>query len=180
MSPLMTEDLLSRIKEALRALPTWARDTWEAAEDDDVFTVRTALDGDVDGDTGQHIVIGGELVASVPDVSLSDAIAEYLALLSPENVRALIGEVERLQTEVLNAAFSDRLDMEAGGSPLTWKEVAQAAEREVERLREALNRVSATLQVPAAEYVPAIPDAWEIIDAALGEAKPNPQQGKTL
>lgn len=48
------------------------------------------------------------------------------------NLLARIEEVEgenrRLQTEVLNAAFSDRLDMEAGGSPLTWKEIALSAE----------------------------------------------------
>lgn len=38
---------------------------------------------------------------------------------------------------------------------------------EVERLKDALGRVSNVLQVPAAEYVPAIPDAWSIIDGAL-------------
>lgn len=35
------------------------------------------------------------------------------------------------------------------------------------RLSGALRRVEETLRVPAAEYVPAIPDAWKIIDEAL-------------
>jgi hypothetical protein len=34
-------------------------------------------------------------------------------------------------------------------------------------LRQALERVQQVLTVPAAEYVPAIPDAWAIIDQAL-------------
>lgn len=44
--------------------------------------------------------------------------------------RALKAEerVRELETEVLNATFSDRLDMDAGGSPLTWREVALKAE----------------------------------------------------
>lgn len=37
------------------------------------------------------------------------------------------------------------------------------------RLRAALERVRAILTVPAAEYVPAIPDAWQAIDAALAD-----------
>jgi hypothetical protein len=46
-------------------------------------------------------------------------------------------ELHRLETEVLNAAMSDRLDMDAGGSPLMWKEVAERAEQERdEALRE--------------------------------------------
>jgi hypothetical protein len=204
----MTEDLLSRIKEALEGVtpgPWWVPGDWIATEAD----------------------IRGDVVCERPSRSIPHSYdrwhgnAAYIALLSPENVRALIGEVERLtderdeairdrnahaehvrrvaaeasdgfvaleemdrcweaygtpnnrahlslseqitathtemcdldcratnaereverlQTEVLNAAFSDRLDMEAGGSPLTWKEVAQAAEREVERLWEALEK----------------------------------------
>ena len=43
-----------------------------------------------------------------------------------------------------------------------------AREREA-GLREALERVKAALLIPAAEYVPAIPDAWEIIDRALSD-----------
>lgn len=57
---------------------------------------------------------------------------------------------------------------------------APAVPREVEgdaRLRKALRDVSYTLQVPAAEYVPAIRDAWDIIDAAL-RASPTPAGGE--
>jgi hypothetical protein len=96
-SPLMTEDLLSRIKEALDALPAWARDVWDVDEDEvDAFSVCTPLDGDVDGDTGRHLTVGGELVA---DTAGEETVAAYIALLSPQNVRALIGEVERLTAE---------------------------------------------------------------------------------
>jgi hypothetical protein len=34
-------------------------------------------------------------------------------------------------------------------------------------LRRALSNVKQTLLIPAAEYVPAIPDAWDIIDDAM-------------
>jgi hypothetical protein len=44
---------------------------------------------------------------------------------------------------------------------------AEAAEAEAATLREALERVNKTLTVPAAEYVPAIGDAFVIIDQAL-------------
>lgn len=37
----------------------------------------------------------------------------------------------------------------------------------VTMLRKALADVKHTLLIPAAEYVPAIPDAWSIIDEAL-------------
>jgi hypothetical protein len=36
-------------------------------------------------------------------------------------------------------------------------------------LRQALKDVKQTLLIPAAELVPAIPDAWRIIDNALGD-----------
>jgi hypothetical protein len=152
MSPLMTEDLLSRIKEALE-------DVTPSLHAKLVDHHNLAAD-EVSSDMGAHVQeCGGS-----PSNAMKDALRlhmfaeEWCALLSPENVRALVAKAERA---------------EAAESALIG---------EVERLREALSRVSATLQVPAAEYVPAIPDAWEIIDAALGtgEANPNPQQGKTL
>jgi hypothetical protein len=42
-----------------------------------------------------------------------------------------------------------------------------ALEAEVGRLREALLHLNRHLTIPAAEYVPAIPEAWKIIEAAL-------------
>lgn len=45
------------------------------------------------------------------------------------------------------------------------------AER-VRALEEALRKTLTTLTVPAAEYVPAITDAWAIIEEALKEATP--------
>ena len=42
-----------------------------------------------------------------------------------------------------------------------------AAAEDCERLRAALRQVNQTLMVPAAEYVPAISDAWKIIEGAL-------------
>jgi hypothetical protein len=41
--------------------------------------------------------------------------------------------------------------------------------RELIRLRVALRSVKHMLIIPAAEYVPAIPDCWEVIDRALGD-----------
>jgi hypothetical protein len=166
----MTEDvLLSRIKEALeRVTPgPWMNDHRQQA----ACTIENFC----------HVTYGEHYPALAYVAVSSDA--DFIALLNPENVRALIGEVERLRAFVagdLQANFVEHGARVAEQAP--WKAKATAAEREVEKLREALNRVSATLQVPAAEYVPAIPDAWEIIDAALGtgEANPNPQQGKTL
>lgn len=38
---------------------------------------------------------------------------------------------------------------------------------EIMRLRQALKTVGTMLQIPAAEYVPAIPEVWDVIDAAL-------------
>lgn len=45
-------------------------------------------------------------------------------------------------------------------------------------LRQALERVKQVLTVPAAEYVPAIPDAWAIIDQALASNPSACQSGK--
>jgi hypothetical protein len=39
----------------------------------------------------------------------------------------------------------------------------------IEVLTKALRDVDDVLAVPAAEYVPAIPDAWAIIDRAIGK-----------
>lgn len=41
----------------------------------------------------------------------------------------------------------------------------------LERCVEALQESKRVLTVPAAEYVPAIPDAWSVIDDALAEAE---------
>lgn len=51
-----------------------------------------------------------------------------------EIIRGQEARIARLETEVLSAALSDRLDMEAGGSPLTWKEVAERGDAEIARL----------------------------------------------
>jgi hypothetical protein len=47
-------------------------------------------------------------------------------------------------------------------------------EEEIKRLRAALVRVGRILQIPAAEYVPAIRDAWAVIDEALAPAFTTP------
>lgn len=41
----------------------------------------------------------------------------------------------------------------------------------IEALTKALRDVEDTLTVPAAEFVPAIPDAWDIIEQAIGKKK---------
>lgn len=43
-----------------------------------------------------------------------------------------------------------------------------ASQKRVEVLELALREVNTILTVPAAEYVPAIPDAWKVIEKALG------------
>lgn len=43
-------------------------------------------------------------------------------------------------------------------------------EEMIAMLRQALKDVKHTLTIPAAEFVPAIPDAWSIIDDALGKS----------
>lgn len=40
--------------------------------------------------------------------------------------------------------------------------------REANRLREAIQKIDLTLRIPAAEYVPAIGDVFEIIDSLKG------------
>ena len=51
-----------------------------------------------------------------------------------------------------------------------WMSCGKAADK-IKSLREALNKVNAVLCVPAAEYVPAIGDAFVIIEAALKEGE---------
>jgi hypothetical protein len=41
--------------------------------------VRTALDGDVDSDTGEHIVVGGDLIATLSDILPAEANARLIA-----------------------------------------------------------------------------------------------------
>ena len=48
-----------------------------------------------------------------------------------------------------------------------WRDEITALQADNERLREALKHVNEILTIPAAEYVPAIPDAWAVIEAAL-------------
>lgn len=59
-----------------------------------------------------------------PPVALRNALNEAICAL------------RAAETEVLNAAFSDRLD--EAGSPLTWKEIAEAAEQRERELGEQL------------------------------------------
>lgn len=40
---------------------------WEVCDTGAALEIRTALDGDVDGDTGRHFVTGGELIATLFD-----------------------------------------------------------------------------------------------------------------
>ena len=190
--PEQVKDLLSKIKEALeRATPgPWCIEDPMAPES--VWIVQAGKETyewwpiavcNLPDEEG-HLFTGSEVHAN----------ARLIALLSPENVKALIGEVERLQSkheglvgaleELRTAAERDygspkitlRLAQAILGADIalkdeapSWRTRAVDAEREVERLREALERVNQTLEVPAAEYVPAIPDAWEIIDAALAQ-----------
>lgn len=66
-------------------------DDW-FVDDDGVggFNVRTGMDGDVDGDTGQHLVIGGGLIASIPDVGGDYDVANFIATFDPPTVLKLI------------------------------------------------------------------------------------------
>jgi hypothetical protein len=209
MSPLMTEDLLSRIKEALeRATPgpyiakpgglpwIWDLYAWDMAQD----RPRIILS------TNSH-------------EGREEALIEYLVLLSPENVRALIGEVERLNgkhdglvgalEELRAAAERDygspkitlRLAQAILGAEIalkdeapSWRTRAIAAEREVERLREALEKGAEWFEEYADHHQGkgALDKASRNLERAnylrrarqslqgTGEANPNPQQGKTL
>lgn len=58
-----------------------------------------------------------------------------------------------------------------------WRVVAQRLAIELYVAREALNRVRETLTVPAAEYVPAIGDAFEIIERAMPSKPLTPAMG---
>jgi hypothetical protein len=59
------------------------------------------------------------------------------------------------------------------GPPTYTAEQVQAyASARAEALEAALRRVLHTLTIPAAEYVPAIPDAWAIIEDALKGGQP--------
>lgn len=82
---------------AREALPTWAKASWEVREVGGIFEVRTEQDGDVDGDTGRHTVVGGELVALLPD-ALGDAdLAEFIATFDPPTVLALVSQARLLE-----------------------------------------------------------------------------------
>jgi allophanate hydrolase subunit 1 len=73
---------------------------------------------------------------------------------------------EDMSTEELNM-FADV--MEATSDVMEAYVDAQAT---IADLVKALERVSQELTIPAAEYVPAIPACFDIIDAALAGAKP--------
>lgn len=64
-------------------------------------------------------------------------------------------ELEQAKRDALPCQVLDVLDSE------------RRAKAKADRYREALERVNKTLTVPAAEYVPAIQDAFQIIDTAL-------------
>lgn len=67
---------------------------------------------------------------------------------------------------VLDAQLRERKEkIEADLAAVRAERDALLVERE--RLRGALSLVNKTLTVPAAEYVPAITDAWKIIEDAL-------------
>lgn len=97
-----------------------------------------------------------------------------------------LNEAEKSARELL-ARVSPHYQKYRGFSQLSWRtknewvevsaaiaailEVESAQAATIRELRSALERVKEELTIPAAEYVPAIPDCWNIIDAAL-EVKP--------
>ena len=72
---------------------------WEIYQDDesDGLEIRTALDGDVDSDTGQHIVVGGILIAFMGDMLHEDANAAHIASNSPDVTLALVARIRELE-----------------------------------------------------------------------------------
>ncbi len=67
---------------------------WDAVEGVDGWEVCTALDGDVDGDTGRHLVVGGEPVAIMPDVEGDCDLAAFIAAASPSAIRSMVEELQ--------------------------------------------------------------------------------------
>jgi hypothetical protein len=59
----------------------------------------------------------------------------------------------------------------------TTESIVAARERE-RVLREALKTVDSVLTVPAAEYVPAIRDAWDVIESTLKQLDSTEGEGK--
>lgn len=72
-----------------------------------------------------------------------------------EALDGLIAELEQAKRDALPCQVLDVLDSE------------RRAKARADRYRTALERVNGALTVPAAEYVPAIQDAFQIIDRAL-------------
>lgn len=93
------------------------------------------------------------------------------AVVMASDVRILLAALEeaegRLDEHALFDAETDLAfkDLDATIANLTAR--AEKAEQQSSYMRAALNSLRAILTVPAAEYVPAISDAWAVIDDAL-------------
>lgn len=93
---------IAALEKVAREVPTWASAPWETGEDvaTGAFEVLTQQDGDVDGDTGRHIVVGGDLVALMADALGDFDLATFIATFDPPTVLRLLAELQRLAAEV--------------------------------------------------------------------------------
>lgn len=96
-------------------------ESWEVYEDGGALEIRTALDGDVDSDTGRHIVVGGDLIAAVFD-GPHDADHARLIAAAPDMLEALETLAGRLCGDSMSAqdrwdayAIADAAIAKAGG-----------------------------------------------------------------
>ena len=87
-------------------------------------------------------------------------------LLRHANHPGYAKDAEALESHI--AELGARLETASrAGHLAAAEEVIDKVSAERDRYRAALERVDKMLTVPAAEYVPAIQDAFQIIDAAL-------------
>jgi hypothetical protein len=76
--------------------PKFTRGPWWVDDAPVALLIRTELDGDVDGDTGRHVVVGGQIVAQIEDCERDEANARLIAAApelyeAAEEARLLIG-----------------------------------------------------------------------------------------
>lgn len=86
---------------------------------------------------------------------------------SPDNCRWATATEQIANSRTYKNGLCNKPRVELVEEILRLRERERALIAECERLREAIRLTSKVLNVPAAEYVPAISDAWTILDAAL-------------
>lgn len=152
---------------------------------EDGYSLRTPYDGDVNGDTGQHIVVGGEVLGTFTDSDEGEALREFVLAALTTSPRVDEGRARevltlpRLSDEMMRAAAIAWIDNNfgalsgksnaterliacfVGGLGASWDSVAKAFEDEWSE------RLSALATTPADPRVGKMEADLEVAKKAL-------------